>query len=752
MKRLPPGALAGLLLIAAGCEPTEPDPTPPDPPCVAEVLAANGCTGCHTAQNPEAGLDLTSAEIGARMIGAPAHAASCADRLLIDPQRPERSLLLQSVGATRPPSGDEDPCQLVMPPGRDAASDPELRACLTDWVYGIALAQPPEQPHEPTPVAAALAKVKALVDGEPPTAEELAAVTADPGALRGMIDGWADPAANARFREKLASFMVVALQQRVTAPSVEQFNNLQSDRSYRPLVARVLQESFVRTALDIVDRGAPWTEIVTTRRWMMTTANLVMLLYTDQTAAERATRHQLAPPGDDPPSIADQVAAMTWAVPGLPDDLGRCARGIPQFEVLDLLHGFVAGRCNGGGAPLRWPDAPLTAADFEDWRPIELVNSAEAGDVVQFYDLPTLRAAEGTVRVRTPRRGFFTTQAFLSNWPTNVDNQFRVTINQTVLAGLHGGFSQTEPTPRVTADDAAIPLDHVESVDSACYGCHKNMDPMRIYFAQSYTVEYQRPFAEALERGGLIYDPMPESGFALLGHSRLGGGINALGATLASHPRFAIAWAQKVCLYANSARCDEADPQFLAIVDRFRDGHDFRRLFVDILASPLVTGLEQTSTWGADGPLVSITRRDHLCPMLEARTGVDGICESGRVRNMANLIPRDDYARGVADPVQPSLPSAFHYAAARAACESMAQIVVRFDSALYSPADPVATLDRIVTRLMALPAGHSRRADAVDAVQSTYQAARDAGLNARDGLRAAFALGCLSPDVMGVGL
>src|SRR5215212_10061066 len=42
----------------------------------------------------------------------------------------------------------------------------------------------------PDPPAIYVAKVKNILVGQPPTDVEIAAVTADPGALRGLIDGW----------------------------------------------------------------------------------------------------------------------------------------------------------------------------------------------------------------------------------------------------------------------------------------------------------------------------------------------------------------------------------------------------------------------------------------------------------------------------------------------------------------------------------------------------------------------------------
>ena len=41
------------------------------------------------------------------------------------------------------------------------------------------------------------------------------------------------------------------------------------------------------------------------------------------------------------------------------------------------------------------------------------------------------------------------------------------------------------------------------------------------------------------------------------------------GATLASHPHFAAAWAQKLCYFANSVACDETDPEFQRVVEVF---------------------------------------------------------------------------------------------------------------------------------------------------------------------------------------
>ena len=102
-----------------------------------EVLARNSCqaAGCH-ATPVQAGLDLTRDNLHRTLLNAPSQSPGCNGRVLIDPRRPERSLFLQAIGAVEAPGGDDDTCQVVMPPqGRMPDAD---RACLAQWIRGIA--------------------------------------------------------------------------------------------------------------------------------------------------------------------------------------------------------------------------------------------------------------------------------------------------------------------------------------------------------------------------------------------------------------------------------------------------------------------------------------------------------------------------------------------------------------------------------------------------------------------------------------
>ena len=68
---------------------------------------------------------------------------------------------------------------------------------------------------EPVSVATSLGKVKGLLTGLPPTDDEVAAVQADPKALRGLVEGWiATPQHNA----KMLGFFSNAFQQSQAVP------------------------------------------------------------------------------------------------------------------------------------------------------------------------------------------------------------------------------------------------------------------------------------------------------------------------------------------------------------------------------------------------------------------------------------------------------------------------------------------------------------------------------------------------------
>ena len=166
--------------------------------------------------------------------------------------------------------------------------------------------------------------------------------------------------------------------------------------------------------------GRSFTEIATTREWMVTTANLVLLLYPDQvmSSADSLTSRPLTP--RTPRRLVNQVRQKKWHIPSLEVE---CR--FNQVDALSMLFGFIRqGRCDGTTRNQRFDTGPLTDEDFSDWRLVTFTRERNLADEDQipFYDVPRLRNAT-EITTRLPRIGFFTTSAFFQNWATNVDNQ-----------------------------------------------------------------------------------------------------------------------------------------------------------------------------------------------------------------------------------------------------------------------------------------------------------------------------------------
>ena len=94
-------------------------------------------------------------------------------------------------------------------------------------------------------------KVKTLLHGDAPTSDELAQVLADPNALRTLVTQWVETEA---FKTKMNDFFTVTLQQRFQVEDLQQFDRLRRSGDFSRGYTRILEESFVRTALDIIER------------------------------------------------------------------------------------------------------------------------------------------------------------------------------------------------------------------------------------------------------------------------------------------------------------------------------------------------------------------------------------------------------------------------------------------------------------------------------------------------------------------
>src|SRR5262249_37768043 len=115
-----------------------------------------------------------------------------------------------------------------------------------------------------------------------------------------------------------------------------------------------------------------------------------------------------------------------------------------------LLYGAIDGhksstavQCPPAGGTAMGP--PLQTGDFTDGTRVPIRRAAAGEAVTAFYDLPALRAATELV-LSVPRVGFFSTPAFFANWQTNISNQMRVTMNQTLIVALGSSVDGTDDT------------------------------------------------------------------------------------------------------------------------------------------------------------------------------------------------------------------------------------------------------------------------------------------------------------------
>ncbi|MEO1273646.1 MAG: hypothetical protein AAFX99_36645, partial [Myxococcota bacterium] len=190
-------------------------------------------------------------------------------------------------------------------------------------------------------------------------------------------------------------------------------------------------------------------------------------------------------------------------------------------------------------------------------------------------------------------------------------------MSQTLIVALDLIFETGDTTPPHSL--AALDEEHAEE-GSSCYACHSLLDPMRPIFEGYYG--YSNRGIAGPKRG----DP---STFAFHGHVvPTIDDMDDLASAMASHPRFALAWTQKVCMWANSQRCNESDPEFIRIAETFRDGYDtdspdddFRLpiLMRELLSSTLVTGATPSLNHDRAEFFVSPARSQHFCQAIRTR-------------------------------------------------------------------------------------------------------------------------------------
>lgn len=599
-------------------------------------------------------------------------------------------------------------------------------------------------------------RVKGLLTGEVPTNDEIEAVTADPTALRELVEQWSQTPA---FESKLSEFFELALQLNLERTSLaSQVTNDDRGLVMHPELERNLRESFVRTAVAIVKEGRPFTDVAATRTWKMTTAMMSFLVEADHMPAVedypiefyRTSYTRDGMTFDENTPISVQIDNLTFYAPGLgrstdddrADDALTDCNAQPYIvdydrdearTWLELNHLLRGGESRYQCDPL--PEV-FVAEDFSDWRDVTMVTLDE-GVQPESFDAPTLRDSN-VLPLRSSRTGFVGAPSWLASWETNEDNDFRVTTSQALVVGLGLVFEGLDDT--IPLGDEGLSEEHA-GPDTDCYGCHKNLDPMRNYFKN----EFRQPKMQAIE---------PEEREALRASFSFQGytgpknvtdeDLRDFGVHLAAHPYFATGWAQKLCHYANAEVCSESDPDFQRIVADFEQSWDFQALLVDLFSSPLVTNATCAAEREPNAP--SIARRDPFCDALAARLGVADVCTNNRssARTLAEALPATAWSRGKVSPERPISPSLMYAATTESLCSAIANNVVDRGSPLESN-NLEGSLDLLVTDVMGLPSADPRHTPARAILQGVVDDVAKTGRNSRTQLQEAFVVACSSP-------
>lgn len=643
--------------------------------------------------------------------------------------------------------------------------------------------------HTPLPLSS-IAKVKNLLVGLPPTDAEVDADAAD---LANLIDQWR---MTPEYDAKMTRFFSTAFQQsEVTFDALRpQYLGLSVPPFLFDNRAKFIEnvaESFGRTVSQLVAEGQPFNTAMTTRRFMMTPALLAAYGLLDVVpVSDDTSRLFSVPPYLDHTLTIESATPIPFEEsvdPASPNfmrfydaNAAHADPGCPVGEIVfpapisaDLLQQFILGnvaidyfynpithalvftrtaappgviQCRKNARPLA--EAFMTAADFSSWRMVtfRLPNEGEA--VTPFYNLTILRTTNEAV-FAVPRVGFFSTLSFLGQWSTNQSNLARVTANQTMIVGLGLPFDLSNTT--VPNSLAALDQRHA-APGTACYDCHQALDPMRQFFRQSYTLAFSAqdlPAEQALP-----------GEFAFHGVRATGTSIFDLGSLLATHPLLATAWVQKLCTYANSARCDETDPEFQRLVQLFvSSNYSWNALVRALFSSPLVTTMTPEAV--ASGQPIPMSRRSHICATLSNRLHVTDACglqsatpvpdDLLAAQTVAATWPSDQYGRGNPMPVLANSPTLFTRTGLEKICAGLAvHLVDNPNTGRYASTASSAAIRAFASDLMGVRG--AARTQAKTVLEEHFAAAQASGETASDALKSTFVLACQSPWVAGVGL
>jgi hypothetical protein len=397
----------------------------------------------------------------------------------------------------------------------------------------------------------------------------------------------------------------------------------------------------------------------------------------------------------------------------------------------------------------------LQPGDFNDWTMVSIRPPNAGETVTQFWNLPALRSANELV-LSVPRVGFFSTPAFFANWQTNTSNQMRVTTHQALIVATGSSIDGTD----TTLPPGLPGLDSTHANQAACFGCHKILDPTRSIFSATYSWNYHSQLDSTWTQQPGV--------FAFRGVVQPVHSMVDFANALANHPLFASGWAQKLCYYVNSGPCADADlQQFAGVLQK--SGYSWNALVKALVTSPVTTNAVQTPTTAANGEIIAVARRDHLCAALDARLGYADVCNLNAmtpkptqktIPEVVSGLPSDAYGRGAPVPILPTQPTLFYRAATENMCEAIAAQVIDAPAGSapsgvkqWSSGQPDPAIADFVAIVMGLTPSDSRSAPATALLKSHFTSAmKQTGTTATAALQSTFVVACLAPSAVSIGM
>ena len=282
--------------------------------------------------------------------------------------------------------------------------------------------------------------MKNLLVGLPATDAEVAAVTADPSALGSLVRQWM---ALPQYNPLMLQFFSDAFQQSELRLDLlsPQFDTEPPFASNEPQFIENVQQSFARTALELIAEGQPFTSTMNTTRFMMTPAlmgayALLDVLPTDdqgntvdlfaqntpvtltlQSGTTVPIEDAIDPANASYMMFTDSTLASAYD-PNCPVGTvtyppAATARELQNFLfdltphdfVYDIPGGMPGYICNPPAIPES--AAYLQPSDFTDWRMVTIRTPQPGEATTRFYDLPSVQVRRGSCPERAAGRLLF---------------------------------------------------------------------------------------------------------------------------------------------------------------------------------------------------------------------------------------------------------------------------------------------------------------------------------------------------------